>query len=428
MSIREKFGKVVGGLRESRIAWVEEAAAWWMHDPLQFVWKPDGGMAERIATDIALADEPDRLPGRFVREALTWAKSDDTIRRSIAEFDALPNVLGTPLGPIDLTTHSGMDVTVPWPITMSTVAVPSYTGTGRWDTFIAEAVPDEPTRLWLQLWAGSVLAGRADQACLLFCYGKGGTGKSKFAEALMYALGDYGCTIPSDIIVGRGGADGPYWKATLKGKRLGIVNETPEGEYWNAPQMKSLTGGDTIHARHPYGRPFCFNPSHSILVVANDPPHLSKVDSSITRRLAVVGFNAVPKRRELDLAAQLRADAANILGWCQAGLVALNDLYGGDLMATMPDAVRASTSEYLDEVDTVGEWLSENTEQDWNWTCSPTTIWGDYRRYCEDRGRKPKSWQNLRNDLVGREVIRYRRANGKREVVGLRVPEAWSAG
>lgn len=427
MSIREKFGKVVGALREARIVWVDEAAAWWVHDPLRFVWTPDGGMAERIAAEIAMADSPDRLPGKFVQEALRWAKSDDTIRKSIAEFDCDSHVLGTPLGAIDLRTHEGMDPGHPWPITMSTEAVPSYSGTGRWDAFIREAIPDEPTRQWLQLWAGSALAGQADQACLLFCYGKGGTGKSKFAEALLHAFGAYGCVIPPDILVGKGGSDAPYWKATLKGKRLGIVNETNEGDYWNAAQAKALTGGDTIHARHPYGRPFCFRPTHSVLVVSNEPPHLSKVDSSIIRRLAVVGFNAVPSRIERDLLKQLEADAGNILGWCQAGLVALHELYGGDLMATMPDAVRATTADYLDAVDTVGEWIQENTETDWNWASSPTTIYGDYRRFCEDRGRKPKSWPNLRHDLEGREAIRCTRSNGKRVVIGLRVPEAWSA-
>lgn len=419
MTVLERFAEVVGALREDGLVWVEEEECWWWYDPAAYLWKPDGGLAERTATALALKAAPDRLPGKFVREALAWAKTDESLRRSILDFDADPRVVNTPLGPIDLRTHYSARGEPR--CTKTLAAAPETVPESPWTSFLAEAVPDEAARQWLQLWAGTLLLGDASSHCLLFVYGPGGTGKSLFAETLLHALGTYASVIPADVLVGSRGSDGAYWKATLKGLRLAVVNETGEGDYWNAPQAKSLSGGDLVHARNPYGRPFAFQPSHKLLVVSNDPPQLSKVDDAFRRRMAVVRFDRKPKCPEPRLKDILRADAASVLGWMQAGLIGLEEHFSGHLMATMPDAIRASTDAYFEEVDVVGEWLDEATETDWNHVSSAKFVYADYRRFCEERGRKAKSWPNLRHDLVEREAIRVRRTGKAREIIGLRV-------
>jgi len=421
MTTRERFARVVGALREAGLVWVDEAQQWWQHDQLTHRWLPDRGMAERIVTDIAMTDAPDRLPGKFVREALGWAKTDDTLQASISEFDAVPSHLGTPAGVIDLESHCGLDTTLRWKVTMAVGGIPDPTGPTEWDAFLEEAVPSKEVRLWLQLWAGSVLLGSTDQHCLLFIYGPGGTGKSLFAETILAALGDYGCVMPADLLVGRGGSDAGYWKASLKGKRMAVINETGEGDYWNAPQAKALTGGDTVHARHPYGRPFSFLPTHKVLVVSNDPPQLSKVDHAFRRRLAVVRFETRPGKIDRGLKDRLRKIPHSVLGWAQTGLVALQEQFGSDLMAARPGLVLEFTDKYLTEVDLVGEWISEATEQDWAASEQPNAVYESYRAFVTSRGRHPKSWSNLRHELEEREVAKFIRSNGQRRVIGLRV-------
>lgn len=427
MSMRERFARVVGALRDNRLCWVDEAQQWWWYDGREYRWKPDGGLAERVAVEVGLDDAPDRLPGKFVREALSWARSDDTLRASIMDFDSVDRHLGTPAGVIDLDKHDGLDPGMPWKVTMAVGGVPDPYGPSEWEAFLEEAVPCEEVRQWLQLWAGSILHGQTSQHCLLFVHGPGGTGKSLFAETLLAAMHDYGCVMPAELLIGRGGSDAGYWKASLKGKRLAVINETGEGDYWNAPQAKALTGGDTVHARHPYGRPFAFLPTHKVLVVSNDPPQLSKVDEAFRRRLAVVRFDTKPHRIDRGLKDRLRRAAPKVLGWMQTGLVALQERFGGDLMAARPSLIREYTDAYLTDVDLVGEWLAEATEQDWHASEAPTAVYGSYREFVSARGRHPKSWSNLRHELEEREVAKFVRANGQRRVLGLRV-SATSAG
>ena len=421
MTVLERFAGVVGALREGGLCWVEEDEAWWVYDQGSYLWKRDGGLAERTATALALAEAPDRLPGKFVREALAWAKTDDSLRRSVLDFDADPRVVNTPLGPIDLRTHESARYEPR--CTKSLAAAPGASAGSLWRSFLEEAVPDEDARLWLQLWAGTLLAGDTDSHCLLFIYGPGGTGKSLFAETLLHVLGTYASVIPADVLVGSRGSDGAYWKAALKGLRLAVVNETGEGDYWNAPQAKALSGGDLVHARNPYGRPFAFTPSHKLLVVSNDPPQLSKVDDAFRRRMAVVRFDRKPKNPEPRMKHMLHSEAAAVLGWMHEGLIGLEEQLGGRLMDAMPGSIRASTDAYFEEVDVVGEWLAEATETDWSHVTSSKFLYADYRRFCEDRGRKAKSWPNLRHDLVEREAIRVRRTGRAREIIGLRVAD-----
>jgi putative DNA primase/helicase len=424
--MRDHFQAVVADLRAAGLLWVEEAGAWWMFDRVKHLFHPDGGLATRAVSQYALKNFPDKLPGRFCREALDYAKTDDVLRRSIGDFDGHSGYLGTPLGPIRIDRDEPLDPGIAYPITMTLAAAPGSSSGSRWEEFLSEAVPDDDARRWLQLWAGSCLTGTANTRCLLFIYGPGGTGKSIFVETLLHAFADYGCVIPPEVLLGTRGSDAPYWKATLKGKRLAVINETGEGDYWNAPAAKSLSGGDSIHARNPYGRPFAFVPTHKIVVVSNDPPQLAKVDGAMRDRMVVVRFTTRPRSADPGLKARLASEADAVLGWALEGFYALRDQFGGRLVETVPQSIRATTEDYLAEIDTVGEWIAENTEQDWSAQHSPTVVYADYRRFVEERGKRPKSWANLRHDLDERGAIRLTRTNGKRWVVGLRVAQEWS--
>jgi putative DNA primase/helicase len=425
--IRNHFAAVVGELRDNRCAWIPEAQAWYFHDAGRQLWRPDSGLAERAATEYALKTFPDKLPGRFAREALAYAKTDDTIQRPLADFDAASGLIGTTLGPIKLDSDEPLDPAVPWPVTKTLGGCPNPGWAGSaWAEFLMSAVPDADSRRWLQLWAGSCLKGVSNDRCLLFIYGPGGTGKSLFVEVLMHAFGDYACILPAEILMGRPGADAPYWKATLRGKRLAVINETAEGDYWNSPAAKSLSGGDTIHARNPYGLPFAFQPQFKIVVVSNEPPNLGRVDSAIRDRLVVFPFAQRPTTPDTGLKARLLSEADFVLGWALEGFYALRDQFSDRLTAAAPQMIADATSAYLADVDLVGEWLEEQTETDWQAEYPPHMIYASYVRFVEQMGRRPKSWNNLRNDLVEREAIRCRKSNGKRLVVGLRIPGEWT--
>jgi putative DNA primase/helicase len=419
VNIAQHFEAITKSLKQNLLCFVPEANQWWHHADGK--WVPAQDFADRLVQDYALEHFPDRLPGRFVREALSYAGAEESLRKSIEHFDSADGYVNTPSGGIRLSDCSQLNPEHPWPFTMSLAATPAIYGEGSdWGLFLEQAVPDAETRRWLQLWAGSLLSGSTEHHALVFIYGPGGTGKSVFAEVLRYALGDYACVLPPEALMGQRGADGAYYRATLKGKRLAIVNETGEGDYWNAPQVKSLTGGDTVLARNPYGRPFSFQPTHKLLVVSNDPPHLSKVDEAWRRRMVVIPFLTKPSRVDPGLKARLEASASEVVGWAVRGWMDLQATESRNLLAERPEAILEATDAYLEEVDTVGEWLEECTEPDSTSSCTPRAVHASFRAYCESMGKKAKSWPNLRHDLSGRGYV-SRKTNGMRLVFGLRV-------
>jgi putative DNA primase/helicase len=422
VNIKDHFKAIKKQLGAIPVKFLPELGEWWMHQEHPSRWIRATEIAELTVMQYALKHFPDKLPGRFVREALAYASSDDALRKSFEEFDAANGYVNTPGGGIKLADCSQLEPTHPWPFTMSLRAMPALYGEGSdWGRFLAESIPDEASRRWLQMWAGSLLSGSTEHHALLFIYGPGGTGKSVFAEVLMHALGDYSCVLPAEVLMGRQTADAAYWKATLKGKRLAVVNETGEGDYWNAPQVKALTGGDTVHARNPYGRPFAFQPTHKILVVSNDPPHLGKVDDAWKRRMVVLPFLHKPASPDPTLKSRLMESAAEVLGWALEGWNALHAVPGRSLLSERPESILEATDAYLEEVDTVGEWIEECCDRYADARCTPTEVYASYRRYCESIGKKPKSWANVRHDLAAREGISVRKSNGKREVIGMSV-------
>lgn len=427
MNTSTHFAAVIGELRESKVVWVPEAQSWYAHDVLRGVWAPDLGLAERTVTDYALKEFPDKLPGRFAREALAYAKTDDSLVRRITEFDAVPGLLGTTNGPMQLKPDIATDPTVPWMVTKTLGGCPNLGWqSSRWASFLEQSLPDEGSRQWLQLWAGSCLKGISNDRCLLFVYGPAGTGKSKFIEAFMHALGEYACVLPADVLMGKQSSDAAYWKASLQGKRLAVINETDDGDYWNSAAAKSLSGGDTIHARNPYGRPFQFAPQFKIAVVSNHPPNLGRVDTAMRDRLVVIPFTRRPTMPDTALDEKLRSEADLILGWALEGFYALTEQYNDRLTAAAPAMVAEATNAYFADVDLVAEWLEEVTETDWTSELTPSAVYRSYVQYVESVGKRPKSWQNVKNDLEEREAIRMKKSNGRRLVVGLRVAsEGW---
>jgi putative DNA primase/helicase len=417
------FAQVVGALRDGKLRWIEERGrdGWVRFDEARLRWVPDGGVARRTATEIALRNEPYRSPRTFVTDSLQWAMDDDSIRASIHDFDSIDRELGTPSGVIDLGTCSGKSTAVPWLLMKQTRATPDCNARGPWHQALAEWLPDEGTRQWLQLWAGSVLHGSTAQHCLLFIHGPGGSGKSTFSEVFQHALGDYAKVLSSALLIGRTGSDNQYLRASLKGVRLAVFNETGEGEYWNAPEAKSLTGGDTVHAREPYGKPFAFPATHKVLCVSNDPPNLSKVDEAIRRRFAIIEFNARHDKVDRGLRERLEAAAPEVLGWALEGLVALQEQFDGQLMDQRPEGILAATEDYFDDVDLLGEWIAERCSIEPGYRTSFQPIYDSYRDYCDAVGRSPKSWQSLRKELVNRKVIQVVRTKSARWVENLRV-------
>src|SRR5262249_8997297 len=146
-------------------------------------------------------------------------------------------------------------------------------------------------------------------------WGNGANGKSTLVETLMRAVfGEaYSWTMPFPT-VGWSNAMSEYQKACLVGQRLVQASEVSRRGELNDELIKSLTGGDTINARHPYGRPFQFSPVLKPFLRVNDKPIIHDQSHGMWRRVKLVPFTQT-FRINNTLADELLAEASGILTW-----------------------------------------------------------------------------------------------------------------
>jgi putative DNA primase/helicase len=208
---------------------------------------------------------------------------------------------------------------------------------------------------------GYSLSGLCDPQALIFCYGSGANGKSTFFGVLRDLIGDYYQGIQIETLLANRfqSSSSQYDRARVKGARMVVSDEVPEGRKLNESLVKNLTGGDEIHARNPYEKPFSFFPTHTLWMYGNHKPVISGMDHGIWRRIYLIPFIVtIPedKQKPQDvLWEEFTRENSGILDWALEGW---KDFQTNGLV--IPEAVRKATSEYKSESDTLETFINEN--------------------------------------------------------------------
>ena len=117
-----------------------------------------------------------------------------------------------------------------------------------WARFLAEVLPGEDVRAYLQRLVGVALLGKVIEHILPLLTGTGRNGKGTLYEALLWALDDYGLMAEPDLFLSRPGAH-TTGQVDLMGCRLVVVSESNRADRLDESKMKRLIGGDRIKAR-----------------------------------------------------------------------------------------------------------------------------------------------------------------------------------
>ena len=221
-----------------------------------------------------------------------------------------PWLLGTPGGTVDLRTGELRPARQEDNITKITAVtpVPFDEMTARIGWFCIEVTRGdiELTR-FLQQWCGYCLTGDIREEALIFIFGPGNNGKTKFLETLTWILGDYACTADMETFAAASFARHSTELAMLHGARVVGASETDEGRGWNESRIKALTGGDRITARFMRQDNFTFRPEFKLTLIGNNKPALRNLDTAARRRFNMVPFEFVPKTIDRELAIQVPA-------------------------------------------------------------------------------------------------------------------------
>lgn len=259
----------------------------------------------------------------------------------------------------------------------------------RWLAFLEEMQPFEPTRRMVQVASGLGLIGLTVQK-LFFHYGFGANGKSVYMEVLCRIFGEIAVTLPSESFTGEGkgaGAANPDM-ARLYGKRHLRVKELPEGEDLREALVKDLTGGEYFTARDLFEGYFDFKPFFTGHMSGNGYPRISGTDNGIWRRMVVVHWPKIiadADQREFEtVVGEMMEEASGILNWLIEGVLIF--LREG---LVVPDAVKAKTQEYRDEMDRTSAFCSACVVREGDGEVTAKDFYQAYVDYTIDQGGKP---------------------------------------
>ncbi|HEX2460895.1 MAG TPA: phage/plasmid primase, P4 family [Vicinamibacterales bacterium] len=333
-------------------------------------WRPDStSRVHQLALDAIRARQ---RAGVGKPDCLKWAAGSESRKKRedmvhLAEkiaalsvtgddWDTNPWLLGVQNGVLDLQTGQRRDGTPADAITKVTpVPYDPNAACPRWDRFMCEVFADHlDVANYLRRVMGYALTGIITEQVFWILFGKGANGKSTLMETLMRCVfgDDYAWTMPFPS-ADWSNAMSEYQKASLAERRMIAASEVARSRELNEQMIKSLTGGDTINARHPYGRPFKFGPIAKFFLRVNEKPVIRDQSHGMWRRVKLVPFTQTFPI-DNSLADTLAAEASGILAWAVRGCLE----WQRDGLQH-PEVVEAATKEYQAESDPLADFIAE---------------------------------------------------------------------
>jgi len=243
---------------------------------------------------------------------------------------------------------------------------------------------DEKLVTYLQRVLGYTLTGETTEQCLFMLYGSGANGKSVLIETIMGILGgDFAISTRTDTILSQSRSTIPNDIARMKGTRMVAVNEVDQGRRMAESLVKQMTGGDTVSARFMRGEYFDFIPEFKLFIRANHKPVIRGQDHAMWRRIKLIPFEVtIPEAEQNpDLTFELKEEYAGILAWMVEGC---REWLSNGLGS--PAAVTEATKDYQDEMDILGHFFEDETEE--GGEVQASLLYERYKMWCETGGEK----------------------------------------
>ncbi len=351
----------------------DEAKLWGEQAKSTTAWAVQSGFASRIGAMIKLGSAEPRL----------------VLDEGARGLDSNPIALNVANGILDLQTFELRDHD---PAEHHTrIANAKYDPKAEAPFFLEtleKALPDPELRRWVQKAVGYSVSGEFSEF-LFIPHGEGANLKSTVEYAWRNALGDYAAEAPSDLLVARRewGASGESALAGLHGRRFVTATETEQGKQLAEVLAKKLTGEPEITAKFMRQDYFTFPNQLAVWLATNYKPVVQGTDLAIWRRIRLIPFEVtIPPGDRMDPLAvhrRLRAESDGILAWMVEGL----RLHREEGLLPEPEAVRAATRDYREEMDPLAGWLREAVVEDPEGTVPIEWIRMSYKAWAERTGR-----------------------------------------
>jgi putative DNA primase/helicase len=321
-------------------------------------------------------------------------------------FDRDPWLLNVQNGTLDLRTgtlwpHDRADLLTK----MCPVAYDDTAECPRWRKFLAEIYAEDQDLInFVQKATGYTLTGITREQALFILHGSGCNGKSTQLNVMKAMLGEGEYAMKtnlrafSEATSHRQPSSVEYYIAQLHNVRLAYASEGEEGAKFSEGLIKDVTGGEPIAGRHPYGRPFTFQPLFKLWFGTNHEPLIKGTDPAIWRRPRKIPYTVnFEDRKDESLYEKLIAELPGILRWAVKGclLWQTNDLKS-------PKAVKDATDNYRRAMDVIGPFLDECCLLKDGLKVESTMLYQAYVKWCAENGEQALSQRKLAERLKER--------------------------
>lgn len=351
--------------------------------------------------------------------ALKLAQSDPTVAVSSDEFDKDPDLFNVSNGIIHLPSGELRDHDPSLMLCrQSPVAYDAAATCPQFEKFILEVSCHDPDWVdYMQRTLGYALSGHVSEEILFFWLGTGANGKSVLANILAYIQGSYAGVAPSAFLMlkrGDGGGATPDM-ANLAGMRAVLANEVEAGASMSGQTVKVAVSTEAITARHLYGAPFTFKPTHKLFIRGNHRPRINDNDEGIWRRIHLIPFdlNLPVEQRDKWLEGRLLNEAPGVLAWMVRGYQKWR-LEGLRPARRVLDASLA----YRRESDLLAQWVEDHCEKGQDksgmFSAVQLTAYANYRFWCHEQGLRQFSKKSFTRGLIEQGFKEGRQGSGQR--------------
>lgn len=353
----------------------------------------------------------------FVKGVETHLIHDPAFARHFSKFDADTTLLNTPEGTYDLVTNEMRPHRQGDCITKITSVAPRPSGGERFLQFLEEITDGDSGLInFHQVTLGACLSGAIEGHWLLFWYGsESRNGKNTLGDTIRWILGSYAGILPSSALMSKSNDAHPSELMNLKGKRLVVSSEVPEGSHWNEARLKETTGDTTISGRLMKQDWVEFPRTHKHLIYGNHRPQLRNAEDALKARFKIVPFNvSFLGREDPDLPQKLRNEAPYILHWLIEGH---KEWIDGGKKPPICKAVDEASKDYFQSQSTVDLWLSErcrvvsSADEAGITRLKSAPGYADYSEWKKRRGEMPLSHQRW-GEIMGQKFKKIS-SNGK---------------
>lgn len=353
----------------------------------------------------------------------------------LADMDREPWLLWAGGRAWDLHQSGEIPTPAPWdpatPHRHSAAVTPAVVPTPRWDAFLAAVWPDPELRAWALRVLGIALTGYSDKA-LPILVGEKDRGKTQVVALLMSVLGTYAHAADPRLL---GGADKAHASIifALMGRRLSFIDEGPRGGTAGTERLKQLTGGAELTGNAMNQNPVTWQPTHTLVLTANDEPVLT--DPAVRSRVRLIPCEGDPEaviaaRRAIGhpIGAAWRAEAPGVLATMMREAAAWLADPTTAFTSAAPASYRYRAEEIAAEQDPIVSWLDEETEPHPEGERS-RTLYEAFVGWCRNGNIAPQrvpSETKWGRELERRGLRVWHTRDGKRRPLRLRHRSGWA--